>query len=162
MKQTKIVLFSCFALGLFSLNAQAQQLSGSAELTVLTKSDFMVQSVLSGASSVQVSALETYQIGNDNVRRINPQTGENQIRLIQQGNSNTMDLQLYGEGNNYRFSQVGNNNDLQLRNLEANNNTLQIMQRGNGNQLIDNGSGLLNRPLRIEQSGGMKVLINGQ
>ena len=151
------------ALILVSTLAQAQQLMGGAqELTILTKSDLMVQSVLTNASSVQVSEIFSYQQGSHNRQQVNPDAGENSLRLIQQGNFNTMDLNLLGEGNTYQFSQLGDNNDLQLRKLEASNNTLQIIQRGNDNQLIDNGSGLLDRPIRIEQRGGMKVLINGQ
>ncbi len=147
---------------LLAVQAQAQQLSSSPELTVLTKSDLMVQSVLNSASSVQVSEITSFQHGNANQLRLNPQMGENQIQLVQQGSFNNMDLHLTGEQNNYQFSQLGNRNDLQINNLQANDNTLQITQRGDGNQLIDNGSGLLSRPMRIEQSGGMKVLINGQ
>lgn len=155
-------IVSIFALVLLSASAEAQQVAGSRELVVLTQSDLMVNSVLNNASSVSVAELRAYQSGNGNQQRISPQNGENDIRLIQQGDFNNMDLQLLGEGNKYQFSQLGNNNDLQLHNLQAKNNTLQIVQRGNGNQLIDNGSGLLTRPIRIEQSGGMKVLINGQ
>ncbi len=150
---------------LSSTLTRAQQLGGAPELTVLTRSDLMVQSVLTNASSVQIGQTgETvsYQQGSFNRQNINPNAGENSLRLVQQGNFNNMDLNILGEGSNYQFSQLGNNNDLQLRSLEASNNTLQIVQRGNDNQLIDNGSGLLNRPIRIEQSGGMKVLINGQ
>ncbi|GHB58341.1 hypothetical protein [Persicitalea jodogahamensis] len=150
---------------LSSTLTRAQQLGGSPELTVLTKSDLMVQSVLTSASSVQVGQtgeIVSYQQGSFNRQNINPNAGENSLRLVQQGNFNNMDLNVLGEGNNYQFSQLGNNNDLQLRSLEASNNTLQIVQRGNDNQLIDNSSGLLNRPIRIEQSGGMKILINGQ
>ena len=151
-----------FAMLLGSTSAQAQQMGGAPELTVLTKSDLMVQSVLTNASSVQVGTVASYQQGDGNRQHVNPNAGENNLRLIQQGDFNNMDLNLLGEGNTYQFSQLGNNNDLQLRSLEASNNTLQIVQRGNNNQLIDSGSGLLNRPIRIEQSGGMKVLINGQ
>lgn len=149
-------------LGLFAISAQAQQIGGSSELTILRSSDLKVQSVLATASTVQVPEFITAQRGDGNRARLNPQDAENQIRLIQDGNFNTMDLQVYGQGNNYQFSQLGNGNDLQIRNLQATNNTLQIVQRGNDNQLIDNGSGTLNRPIRIEQSGGMKIMINGQ
>jgi len=149
-------------LGLFAVSAQAQQIGGSSELTILRSDDLKVQSVLATASGVQVPEFTTTQRGDGNRVRLNPQDAENQIRLIQGGNFNSMDLQVYGEGNNYQFSQIGNNNDLQVRNLQATNNTLQIVQRGNGNQLIDNGSGTLNRPIRIEQSGGMRIMINGQ
>ncbi len=156
------IIGTTLLLALFATVANAQQIDGSSELTILNKSDLMVKSVIANASQVQVSGITTYQIGDNNRHQLNQQQGENQIRLVQQGNFNNMDLQLLGEGNNYQFSQLGNNNDLQLRNLQANNNTLQIVQRGDNNQLIDNGSGTLNVPLRIEQSGGMKVLINGQ
>lgn len=154
----------CFTLllGLLAGLVQAQQLSGSSELTILKGDNLKVQSVLASASMVQVNESTTIQLGNANLAHLNPQNGENQIRLIQNGDFNRMDLQVYGEGNNYQFSQIGSRNDLQIRNLEATNNTLQIVQRGEGNQLIDNGSGTLNRPLRIEQTGGMKIMINGQ
>lgn len=157
----KILSYTVFLSVLVTVS-HAQQIGGASELTILTKSDFMVQSVLANASSVQVSEISSYQRGDGNRNQLNPQQAENNIRMVQQGNFNNMDLQVLGEGNNYQFSQLGNNNDLQLRNLQSNNNTLQIIQRGNGNQLVDNGSGALNVPLRIEQSGGMRVLINGQ
>lgn len=154
----------CFTLilGFVTGVAQAQQLNGSSELTILRGDDLKIQSVLASASTVQVNEITTMQNGNNNLAHLNPQNGENQIRLIQNGNFNSIDLQVYGEGNNYQFSQIGNRNDLQIRNLEATNNTLQIVQKGDGNQLIDNGSGTFNRPLRIEQTGGMKIMINGQ
>ncbi|WP_373514705.1 hypothetical protein [Persicitalea sp.] len=156
-----------FLLLMGSTFAQAQQLGTDPELTVLNKSDLMMQSSLTNASSssvqvMQVGQVTSYQQGDGNRQYVNPNAGENNLRLVQQGDFNNMDLNLLGEGNTYQFSQLGNNNDLQLRSLEASNNTLQIIQRGNSNQLIDNGSGLLDRPIRIEQSGGMKVLINGQ
>lgn len=155
-------LFLALLLGVSALSVQAQQIGGSSELMILNGNDLKVQSVLASASAVRVNEVTTTQIGDSNRSRLNPQDSENQIRLIQNGNFNNMDLEVHGKGNNYQFSQVGNGNDLQIRNLQATNNTLQIVQRGNDNQLIDNGSGTLNRPLRIEQSGGMKIMINGQ
>ncbi|MPR35281.1 hypothetical protein [Salmonirosea aquatica] len=142
--------------------AHAQQLSGSSELTLLNQSGLSIKQVLASASSVSLDELTSYQRGNANQQTINPQQGENQIQMIQDGSFNTMDVQLLGERNNFQFVQQGNRNVLELRNVQANDNTLQIIQRGNNNQLIDQGSGLLSRPIRIEQSGGMKVFINGQ
>lgn len=141
---------------------QAQQLRATSELTVLNQSTLQVQQVLASASSVRVDELTSYQRGNNNQQSLNPQRGESQIQMIQDGSFNSIDVQLLGERNNYQFIQQGNRNVLELRNVQATDNTLQIVQRGNGNQLIDHGSGLMSRPIRIEQSGGMKVFINGQ
>lgn len=147
---------------LIGSTVSAQQLGGSSELTLLNQSGLSIKQVLASASSVSVGELTSYQRGNTNQQSINPQRGENQIQMIQEGSFNTMDVQMFGEHNNYQFIQQGNRNVLELRNVQANDNTLQIVQRGNNNQLIDHGSGLLSRPIRIEQSGGMKVFINGQ
>ncbi len=142
--------------------SQAQQIRGASELNILNQPDLMVQKTLASASSVRVSEIMSYQNGNANQQVVSPQSSSNNIRLIQDGNLNTMDLRMAGEWNNYEFIQQGNRNVLELRNVQANENTLQIVQKGNGNQLTDLGSGLLNRPIRIEQSGGMKIIINGQ
>lgn len=141
---------------------QAQQLRATSELTILNQSALQVQQVLTSASSVRVDEITSYQRGNNNQQNLNPQRGESQIQMIQDGSFNSIDVQLLGERNTYQFIQQGNRNVLELRNVQATDNTLQIVQRGNGNQLIDHGSGLMSRPIRIEQSGGMKVYINGQ
>lgn len=159
MKNILLILGTVLLIG----NAgQAQQLSGNSELTLLNQSELAIKQVLATASSVRVDEMISYQRGNGNQQSLNPQDGKSQIQMVQDGSFNSIDVQLMGERNNYQFIQQGNRNVLELRNVQANDNTLQIVQRGNDNQLIDRGSGLMSRPIRIEQSGGMKVLINGQ
>lgn len=144
--------------------SEAQQLTGSSELTLLNQSGLQIRQVLASASSVRVDEITTFQRGDGNQQTINPQAqlGNNQIRMAQDGSFNTIDVELLGERNNFQFVQQGNRNALELRNVRANDNTLQVIQKGDGNQLIDHGSGLMSRPIRIEQTGGMKVFINGQ
>ncbi len=131
------------------------------ELDLVTKQNLQMQQVTANASSVSVQGLTGFQAGNGNSQRITNQGEGNQLQIIQEGNLNSIQMQLEGSGNRQQFIQQGNRNSLDLRGVQATNSSLQIIQRGEGNQLTDTGSSLLRSPIRIEQSGGMRILING-
>lgn len=131
------------------------------ELDLFTKQSLQMQQMTANASSVSVEEIKSFQAGSGNSQRIANGGERNQLQLIQEGNLNSIQMQLDGSGNRQQFIQQGNRNSLDLGNVGATNSSLQIIQRGDGNQLTDTGSSLLRGPIRIEQSGGMRVLING-
>lgn len=154
------LLTAFLAIGsLLTYSAQAQQLRGSSELAILSQSNVGTRDFLNSAASVQQNQTTTLQRGTGNQVFLNPQQGENDIRLIQNGNFNAIDAQLLGENSRVQLFQQGDRNILDIRNVQTTNNTLQVMQRGDNNELVDYGSGLLNRSIRIEQSGGMKLIV---
>lgn len=155
----KIAILLLAVGSLMTYATQAQQLQGSSELAILSQSNAGARKTLATASSVQVSEMMTFQRGIGNSQSLNPQRGENNIQLIQDGNFNAIDAQLMGENSRVQLIQQGNRNVLDVQNVQTTNNTLQVVQRGDGNQLVDHGTGLLNRSIRIEQSGGMKLIV---
>lgn len=154
------LLTAFLAIGcLLTYSAQAQQLRGSSELAILSQSNVGTRDFMNSAASVQQNQTTTLQRGTGNQVFLNPQQGESDIRLIQNGNFNAIDAQLLGENSRVQLFQQGDRNILDIRNVQTTNNTLQVMQRGDNNELVDYGSGLLNRSIRIEQSGGMKLIV---
>lgn len=158
MKQTLLAL----ALLLSGYSVYSQQQSISSELILSIQPDLVMQKVLATASSVRVEEIAGFQSGYANTQKLTSGGENNQLSFIQEGNLNLIDLQMMGSNNNFQLMQQGNSNSLRLHNVQATNNVLEVVQRGNGNQLIDSGSGLMSRPIRIEQTGGMKLYINGQ
>ncbi|MBO0948592.1 hypothetical protein [Fibrella forsythiae] len=86
----------------------------------------------------------------------------NQITFNQQGSNNQLDFALTGSNNTFTFDQLGNNNVLNLQNFSTSGTKLDIQQTGNNNQLESNGSPFADStiPLKITQSGGMRLLIS--
>ncbi|KAB7726145.1 hypothetical protein F5984_25035 [Rudanella paleaurantiibacter] len=86
----------------------------------------------------------------------------NQITFTQMGQNNQLDFSLTGSNNTYLLEQLGNRNVLDLKNMQTNGVRLEIEQIGDGNGLQTNGYPLSNPaiPLRITQTGGMRLIIN--
>ena len=83
----------------------------------------------------------------------------NAVRITQQGHNNGMDLDLTGNNNRYNFAQQGDNNLTRWQSSQDNGH-LEVIQRGNNNQLIQESSVLATGvSMRIEQTGGMRVLL---
>lgn len=85
----------------------------------------------------------------------------NQITFTQNGNNNQLDFQLAGSNNTYTLGQTGNNNRLDLQNFQTNGARLEVQQTGNNNRLDSNGYPFADAsiPLKITQSGGMRLII---
>lgn len=150
------------ALLLSGYGVYSQQLSSSSELALSLQPNLAMQKVLATASSVRVEEISGFQSGYANTQQLTS-VGENkQLNFIQEGNLNLIDMQMMGGNAKFQIIQQGNSNSLRLHNIQTRNNSLEVIQRGNGNQLIDSGSGLMSRSIRIEQTGGMKLYINGQ
>lgn len=98
------------------------------------------------------------QMGNQNSVSFK-MSGENSFDFIQKGDGNSIDMTSAGEHNFFKFEQIGNQNMLQLNEIMFSNGMLEVLQEGNGNVLLENGSGL-GIPMKIEQRGGMKIEIN--
>lgn len=83
----------------------------------------------------------------------------NAAKLVQKGDNNILEVDIVGSDNRYSFSQQGDNNAALWRSRQ-NNGQLEVLQRGNNNQLVQDGSSLApGVPMRIEQTGGMQLLI---
>ena len=98
------------------------------------------------------------QVGNQNSVSFK-MSGENSFDFIQKGEGNNIEMTFQGENNIFKFEQLGNQNMLQLNRVMFSNGMLEVMQEGNGNVLLESGSGL-GIPMKIEQRGGMKIEIN--
>lgn len=112
---------------------------------------------LAGLTSGEITLVQTGQLNQVRVQ----QTGaDNSVRLSQQGISNTLDVAVSGTGNRYDFAQQGDGNVAQWRAGQQNNGQLDVLQRGNNNQLIQEGSvPAAGVSMRIEQTGGMQLLL---
>ena len=98
------------------------------------------------------------QVGNQNSVSFK-MSGENSFDFIQKGEGNNIEMTFQGENNIFKFEQLGNQNMLQLNRVMFSNGMLEVMQEGNGNVLLESGSGL-GIPMKIEQRGGMRIEIN--
>lgn len=84
----------------------------------------------------------------------------NRLNLNQNGDGNQLSLELFGDGNSFGFSQNGSGNMLDLRNVQATGERLDISQQGIGNRLTSDGYPVATGvPIRIEQTGGMQLQI---
>lgn len=83
----------------------------------------------------------------------------NAVILSQQGENNTLEVDIVGSENRYLFAQQGDNNAALWRSHQ-NNGQLEVLQRGNNNQLVQDGSSPApGVPMRIEQTGGMQLIL---
>ena len=100
------------------------------------------------------------QSGTGNQAGITGSGTGNQLTIIQNGNDNQLSLELYGNQNSFGFAQNGSSNVLDLRNVRANNERLDVLQQGNANRLSSDGYPFATGvPIRIEQAGGMQIQI---
>ncbi len=114
------------------------------------------QAMLSGQGG---SGVFIDQAGTGNRLTTNSQGQNNALTLRQLGNQNQLELNLLGNGNQYNVDQLGSRNVLRMPDVRSDNVNVQLIQRGDGNQLIREGSLSVGVPMRIEQTGGMKVIL---
>ena len=133
---------------------------GALSLTVMER-----QAVLTGQTS-QTDAVTLRQRGSGNEAYYRNAGGgqTNRVALTQEGDNNRLSLTLNGGQNDYRLDQLGNANDLQLNGMRGDNVNLSVRQAGNGNGLVVADSALEGLggtvgPIKIEQSGGMRVTV---
>ncbi|QIP16279.1 hypothetical protein G8759_28380 [Spirosoma aureum] len=109
-----------------------------------------------GLTSGEIALVQTGQLNQLHYQ----ETGRgNAANLVQQGSNNVLDVAISGSDNQYSFVQQGDNNAAQWRSRQTNG-QLEVIQRGNNNQLMQEGNiPALGVPMRIEQNGGMQLLI---
>ncbi|QHV96141.1 hypothetical protein [Spirosoma endbachense] len=109
-----------------------------------------------GLTSSEITLVQTGQLNQLNYQ----ETGRgNAVNLVQQGSNNVLDVAISGSDNRYSFVQQGDNNAAQWQSRQ-NNGQLEVIQRGNNNQLMQDGSmPAMGVSMRIEQNGGMQLLI---
>lgn len=111
---------------------------------------------LIGLTAGEMTIVQTGQL---NQLRVQETGKDNLVRLAQHGTNNALDLEVNGSGNRYSFVQQGDNNLAQWQ-AKQQNNQFELMQRGNNNQLIQEGNASnTGVPMRIEQTGGMQLIL---
>ncbi len=154
------VLFLAFAgAAIFGANAQSPVLWGQ---TGAGNSPFVQQAILAGNGTVPAgSDASIVQAGSGNQLTLRSRGDGNATNLRQVGDGNQLELNLIGNGNRYFVEQMGNRNVLSLPDVRSSNADVQLIQRGDGNQLIRAGSLSVGAgvQMRIEQTGGMKIML---
>lgn len=144
--------------GLLLSTASAQSEVFWAQTGVGTN-EFIQQKILSGnGAGVGKSEVSFSQQGNGN-RIVHRNQGVNQTTFNQVGDGNRVELNLTGNGNRYGINQLGNRNVLSLPDVQTSNVELQLIQRGDGNELVRAGTLSTGVSMRIEQTGGMRITI---
>jgi hypothetical protein len=111
---------------------------------------------LAGLTSGEITLVQSGQLNQLHYQ----ETGRaNAVSLSQQGTNNLLDVDIVGADNRYSFAQQGDNNATLWR-ARQNNGQLDVLQRGNNNLLLQEGSSPASGvPMRIEQTGGMQLII---
>ena len=129
-------------------------------------SPFVQQAILAGNGAVSTgSDVTIMQVGSANQLTFRSRGEANTANFRQTGDANQIELNLIGNGNRYLVDQTGNRNVLSLPDVRSVNADVQLIQRGDGNQLIREGSLSVGAgvQMRIEQTGGMKIMLtNGR
>ncbi|QHV95532.1 hypothetical protein [Spirosoma endbachense] len=146
-----------FCLGIIALSASAQ--SDAFWKQTGTGTNTLVQQAIVSGNVTAGSTVLIDQAGTGNKLLTSSQGSANAMLLRQTGNQNQLELNLIGNGNHYTVDQIGNQNVLTMPDVRSNNVDVQLIQRGDGNQLIREGSLSVGVPMRIEQTGGMKVIL---
>jgi hypothetical protein len=142
-----------------SLSAQPSVLWGQ---TGADTSPFIRQAVVAGgAGPATASEVSLLQAGASNQLLFQSKGEANTTTFRQVGEANRIELTLIGNGNRFGVEQLGNRNVLSLPDVRATNADVQLIQRGDGNQLIRQGNLSVGAgvQMRIEQTGGMKVML---
>lgn len=152
----KIIFFFCMMQGaLFGQDAMLK----SNENQIFSLTNIQMQNTkMVFADRNQDLSWNLVQVGNQNSVSFK-MSGENSFDFIQKGEVNNIEMTFQGENNIFKFEQLGNQNMLQLNRVMFSNGMLEVMQEGNGNVLLESGSGL-GIPMKIEQRGGMRIEIN--
>lgn len=128
-------------------------------LAVSAQSEAYFRQPVVNGTGLAASELTLVQTGQLNQLQYQETGRTNAVRITQQGHANALDIELTGSNNRYGFAQQGDNNLTQWR-ASQNNGQVDVLQRGNNNQLIQEGSVVAaGVSLRIEQTGGMRVLL---
>ena len=112
------------------------------------------------ANVSQKEGLSVYVNGSFNRLTVSNQSSNSQVQLVQNGNGNNMNVSTGGSENKLALSQSGDNNNLNMMLLYGDGLQMQVKQTGSDNGLTSVGTPLIYAtPIRIEQSGGMKISI---
>ena len=117
-----------------------------------------VQQAIS-AGNGNPSAVSITQIGDRNQLTYQQQGGGNEAQFRQQGQGNRIEVGLLSSNSRFAASQIGNQNVLSLPYVQALNAEVQVVQRGDGNSLIRQGTLTVGVPMLIEQTGGMRLIL---
>lgn len=152
----KIIFFFCIVHGsLFSQDAFLK--TNENQIFSLTAIQ-MQNSKMVNAEKSQELSWNLFHGGSQNSVSFT-MSSENSFDFVQKGEGNRIEARLLGENNIVKFEQMGNQNLLHLNEIMFSNGMLEVLQEGNGNVLLESGSGL-GIPMKIEQRGGMRIEIN--
>ncbi|MFD0699619.1 hypothetical protein [Myroides pelagicus] len=99
------------------------------------------------------------QIGQDNV--LQPVIGSNGYVLsyTQQGNNNLIDIVAKGEQIKHNIAQYGDQNLLESYNLSSGQQSLQVIQMGNRQEVLIFGENSMSKDMKISIQGNDKQLL---
>ncbi|REA57752.1 hypothetical protein DSL64_22730 [Dyadobacter luteus] len=99
------------------------------------------------------------QTGNQNVLNLNLTGNGNNIMTSQVGDGNVLNMDFVGKNSQYLLNQEGNGNQLQMNNITSNGVDVRINQKDGQNNLTFEGGITPLESMKIEQSGGMRIII---
>ncbi|TDE15320.1 hypothetical protein [Dyadobacter psychrotolerans] len=160
-----LINLSLSALSLGALHAQqvpGEASFGSSAQSLSNLSDQAKISVISsfGGTGRPGSNANVIQSGNQNSLNLNLTGNGNNIVTSQIGDLNQLNLDLNGSNSQYVLEQSGNSNELQMKNIKSSGINFQSTQKDGGNSLILQGGSIGSlQSMKIEQTGGMKIII---
>lgn len=152
---------------LFFHALHAQQVPGEASFgsfaqSLTSLSDQAKISVISGygGTGKPGTNANVTQTGNHNSLNLHLTGNGNNIVTRQTGDLNALNMDYKGTNSQYLLSQEGNDNKLQMNHITSNGIDFQVTQMDGGNSLTLDGGGFSPlQSMKIEQTGGMKILI---
>jgi hypothetical protein len=99
------------------------------------------------------------QTGNQNSLNLNLTGNGNNILTQQLGNGNVLYMDFVGTNSQYVLTQEGNENTLQMNNISSNGVDFRLNQKDGKNNLTLEGGITPLESMKIEQSGGMRIII---
>ena len=164
LKTSLTAIVIVFALCFDTLHAQ--QIQGEASFGSFSQSLHAMQdqakiSVITGytASGKLGSNTSVVQSGNQNVLNLNIKGNGNDVVTQQIGNGNLLNLDLLGNNSQYLLVQEGNENGLHMNNVTSSGIDFRVQQKNNGNSLTIMGGVTPLESMKIEQTGGMRIIV---
>ncbi|HEV7382459.1 MAG TPA: hypothetical protein VGN64_21840, partial [Dyadobacter sp.] len=112
-----------------------------------------------GGTGKPGSNANAVQTGNQNTLNLNLTGNGNNIVTSQVGDANMLNMDFVGTNSQYVLTQDGNGNQLQMNNITSNGVDVRISQKdGNNNLTLEGGITPL-ESMKIEQTGGMRIII---
>lgn len=163
MKKFLIALIST---ALCSGTLHAQQIPGEASFGSTSQAlsalpDQAKISVITGypGTGRAGSNASVIQTGNQNTLNLSLSGNGNNVLTQQTGDGNVLNMDLVGTNSQYILTQDGNENKLQMNNITSTGVDVRVNQKDGKNNLTIEGGITSLESMKIEQSGGMRIII---